>query len=159
MPGSEISTHCSTTWTKRWLQRDLMRFVGLVTEAKSEADLELAGTLFASIVMGIGSTVVSALFFKARPKIYRGPPTVLPPAPRGGGRFFYRPVTTVAPLRPSPGSPPGTMIFGITDEFGNITINTRLLGQPQSYLHTLLHEKVHQFLSPPRRHYVRPRLS
>ena len=38
--------------------------------------------------------------------------------------------------------------MGITDEFGDITINTRILNQPTTYSHTLLHEKVHQFLTP-----------
>lgn len=125
---------------------DVMKFVAKVKDTKSEADLDEAGKVFAGVVVRIGSTAVSAMFFKAKPKIYGGPPRAVLPAPRFSG-LSYKPTIKSAPLR---SNRPGAILDGVTDPYGNITINLKHLNDPDPtrFLLTLYHEQVHQFLTP-----------
>lgn len=126
------------------LGRDLLKFVSDVKAARSDVDLENAGKLFASIVTRAGSTTVSALFFRAKPKVYSGVrPNLGPPPPRNPG-LFHKPTTVTAPIPQRP----GWQTFGVTSNWGNITIHAPLVSDPKRYLHTLMHERVHQFLTP-----------
>jgi hypothetical protein len=124
--------------------RELLGFVNRVRSARSDSDLDEAAKLFAAATVRLGSTAVSALFFRARPKIYRGPAPALPPPPRSGGGLFYKPILRNVPIR----SRLGFITHGVTEHYGDIRIDSRLLGDPLKYLHTLYHERVHQFLTP-----------
>jgi hypothetical protein len=125
--------------------RDLLKAINLIRRARSDADLDAAARLFASVAVRMGATALSAIFFKGRPKIYGGPPPRIPAGPHGGSGLFYKP-TVKTGLLAAPA--PGYVTLGITDEFGDITIHSSLLRDPAKYLHTLFHERVHQFLTP-----------
>jgi hypothetical protein len=124
--------------------RDLLGFVNKVRSAQTDSDLDDAAKLFAAVTVRLGSTAICALFFRARPKVYRGPAPALPLPPRSGSGLFYKPIVRNVPIR----SRPGFITHGITEHYGDIRIDSRLLGDPSKYLHTLYHERVHQFLTP-----------
>ncbi len=126
--------------------RDLLAFGNGVRGAKTTDDLEEAARRFAHAVVLGGITIVTAMFFKTRPKVFNEPvfPSVRVPSPgpRGPG-LFYKPQIKVAPIA---NPDPLFTTMGITDMFGDITIEAKLTTAKQ--LEVLWHERVHQILTP-----------
>lgn len=126
--------------------RDLLAFGLGVREAKTTDDLEQAARRFAHAVVLGGVTIVTAMFFKTRPKAFNEPvfpPVRVPtPGPRGPG-LFYKPQIKIAPIA---NPDPMFTTLGITDMFGDITIEAKLTTAQQ--LEVLWHERVHQILTP-----------
>ncbi|HET6280671.1 MAG TPA: hypothetical protein VFH73_06895 [Polyangia bacterium] len=125
--------------------REIYAFAVGTKKAQNEADLEEASKHFARAVVLGGITIVSAMFFKSRPKTFKEPffggPVKVPVGPRGPG-ILYEATEVLAPIK----SPPGVIIRGTTDQFGNITVEIR---QSAAMIRqTLLHERVHAFLTP-----------
>ncbi|HXI59122.1 MAG TPA: hypothetical protein VNO55_23810, partial [Polyangia bacterium] len=135
------------------LGREIMAF-GLGTRsAQNDADLEEAAKHFAKAVVLGGVTIVSALFLKTRPKTFnepyfKGPVSIPSGGPRGPG-FFYTPKVNVAAISDAT---PGFVTFGVTDLFGDITIEASLTKTQQ--MEVLWHERVHQALTP-KLHFLR----
>lgn len=127
--------------------REMYAFARGTRDATTEQELEVASQHFAKAVVLAGVTTIAAMFFKSRPKTtfkepFFGGAAKIPPAPPRGPGLIYQPTELLAPIR----SPPGSIIRGTTSAFGDITIEIR---QPLAQItETLLHERVHQFLTP-----------
>lgn len=125
--------------------REMYSFALGTKNAQTEQDLDRASEHFARALVDGGVTLVSALFFRSRPKTFHEPffegPVNVARGPRGPGLRF-KPMTTVDRIPQNP----GTVVAGTTDIFGNITVEIRQ--SPGEILQTLLHERVHQFLTP-----------
>jgi hypothetical protein len=133
-------------WSIVDVGRELVAFARTTRSAQTEQMLDQAGKHFAKAVVLGGIAVVSAVFFKSRPRTFKEPffpgAVQIPKTPAGPAFSRYKPWERLAPIA----SPPGKKIRGITDEFGNITID---VNQTATEIHlTLLHERVHQFLTP-----------
>ena len=125
--------------------REMLAFANGTRNATTEQDLDRASDHFARAIVVGGITLVSAMFFKSRPKTFHEPTfqgaVNVVPGPRGPGLRF-KPTETVAPIRQTP----GVIRHGTTDMFGNITVESRLTSS--QIQQTLLHERVHRFLTP-----------
>jgi hypothetical protein len=133
--------------------KEIIAFGLGVRNAETDADLEEAAKHFANAVVLGGITIVSSLFFKTRPKTFnepyfKGPVSVPRSGPRGPG-ISYTPKVTVASI---PQTTPEYIMFGVTDMFGDITIEASLTKTQQ--LEVLWHERVHQVLTP-KLHFLR----
>jgi hypothetical protein len=133
-------------WTVSDVAGELIAFARKVRAAQSEQMLDEAAKHFAKAVVVGGVAVVSAVFFKSRPRTFKDPffpkPAQVPKTAGGPTLSRYKPTERLAPIP----SPPGTKIRGETDAFGNITID---VNQSAAQIReTLFHERVHQFLTP-----------
>ena len=110
--------------------------------AKRSSDLDRAAVHFAKAVSLIGVEVVAAILFKKRPKgVYKGK-TFNPrtPAPKNG-RLRY------VPKSPAEAKLPRGHKGGI-NEWGDVLYDPRHHSGPKDIKTTILHEKVHSFLTP-----------
>ena len=125
--------------------RELLAFARPTYSAQSEEQLDQAAKNFANAVAIGGITLIAGIVFKSRPKAFREPffagPVHVPKVPKGPG-FRYKPTESLGHLP----SPPGKIVFGTTDMFGNIIVDIKL--SPAQIQETLFHERVHKFLTP-----------
>jgi hypothetical protein len=125
--------------------REMLAFARGANNAQDEKALDEAASHFARAVAIGGVTLIAGMLFKSRPKVFREPlfggPARVRSLPRGPG-WRYKPTEKLAPI---PGRY-GKTTIGITDEVGNITVELTL--PPGKIQETLLHERVHQFLTP-----------
>jgi hypothetical protein len=126
--------------------KEAVEFAVTAKGARTDAALEDAARHFGKAVTIGGVALITALFLRSKPKVlndmkFGGPVGRLSTGPRSG-RMFYRPTTTIAPIRQSP----GFLTKGITTMWGDITIESRLSKADQAA--TLLHEMVHSRLTP-----------
>jgi hypothetical protein len=126
---------------------EVVQFALTANGATTDGDLDRAGEHFGKAVAIGGVTLILALFFRAKPKVMRdmafGHPVPMPagPGPRNG-RFFYKPSASVGSIEQQP----GVFRQGVTNIFGDITIESRLSQTGRAFV--LLHEKVHAILTP-----------
>ena len=124
---------------------ELINFSTKAVNATTEEDLNQAAKHFSEAVALIGIQVIMALIFKARPKTFNKPflrpytLKTLPPVPRTPGSIFYK-----SKIAPAPYLGPG--VLGSTDAFGDIKYLSTLTGDARRL--TLIHERVHSFLTP-----------
>lgn len=124
---------------------ELVEFSTKAVNAKTEDDLNQSAEHFAKVVALIGIQGVMPLIFKGAPKTFNRPffpPLRIrtqPPAPRTSGSIFYK-----SKVAPNPNLPPGTL--GSTNKYGDIEYLASLTGEAKRL--TVLHEKVHSFLTP-----------
>lgn len=110
--------------------------------ARSDQDLDEAGQHFGRAIVLGGVTIISALFFRGRPKVlnepfFGGSVGRLGPGPING-RFAYRPTNSLGLLDRG--------VMGVTNEWGDVVVSSRLSRAEQQA--TFYHEQVHQFLTP-----------
>jgi hypothetical protein len=115
----------------------LYDFASGAYNATSEADLERAADHLAKAISILGIQAVLAVLFRGRPNVRAGGRTPIRGAPRNPG-IRYRPTVRADP-RLGAGN-------GSTSMWGDIVVSTR--GSATDRALVLLHEKVHQFLSP-----------
>jgi hypothetical protein len=125
--------------------RDLAHFAGEAMRARSDQDLDRAAGYFASAVTKIGVNTLMALLFRKPIRSFR--------EMGGPGNLNFRPNLVRVEPPPPPGVKPtvvlgelDTGVYGVTDPYGNITINWKLTAEEQRL--TIDHESVHSFLSP-----------
>ena len=123
------------------LGNDCLEFAGLIRNAQTEADLDKAGQVFADMVILAGITTLSALFMVKRPPVFKEQflgGMHRPPPPTNRGLFYQPPPPRAVPLRPNEG--------GFTTRYGDIFVN---VNRPPWAMHeALLHERIHQILTP-----------
>ncbi|PVB62236.1 hypothetical protein [Labrenzia sp. 011] len=106
--------------------------------ARSERDLDTAADHFAKAVSILGIQAVLAVLFRGAPRTYKGGRAPVGPAPARTPGLRYKPtVRTSSRLAAGEGS---------TTMWGNIVVSIR--GSANDQRIVLLHEKVHQFLTP-----------
>lgn len=118
---------------------ELWEFAVGVQRARSEADLDVAAGHFAKAATILGIEAVLALLFRGRPRSFKGEnvPIGREP-PREPGAMRAKPTT-----RGDPNLRAGS---GETDAWGNVTYSLR--GSDADRALVLLHERVHQILTP-----------
>lgn len=125
---------------------ELIGFAMKSVYAKTEADLDQAAKHLAEAISLVGVQVVMALLLKKAPKVFKKNPEYptlkakdLPKTQRPAGEWFYKPKTqAVDNLGPG--------VLGNTSIYGDIQYLSRLTGKLKT--ETILHEKVHAFLTP-----------
>ena len=127
--------------------RDLYHFVRTAMAARSEQDLDQAGSYFASAVVKIGVTALMAFLLKKPLRSFRDAGVV-----KSFKNMNYKPSLEYVSPPPAPGAVPDIQFqplagsMGITDEYGNIIISSALDADEARI--TLDHELVHRFFSP-----------
>jgi hypothetical protein len=125
-------------WSVFSLAEELYRFASTAIGAKNENDLDQAAQHFARAVAIGGVTVVLSVLTRGAGRSLRGRvPRIAGPPPPGRGLFSKPGIVR------NPHLPAGE---GSTDAYGNIIISAR--GSLKDQQLVLLHEKVHQALSP-----------
>lgn len=120
----------------------LYKFADKSLNAETEEDLDEAGFHFSKAVTILGVETVSAILFKAKPKgtlktnYLPKPVNVKNPPPTQG--LFYKPKTV--------GDPHRKAATGSTNQWGDIKYSTAGTAADQKL--ALLHERVHQILTP-----------
>jgi hypothetical protein len=106
--------------------------------AKSDRDFDAAAEHLSKCITILGITTVLALLFRGRPATGRGGKIAIGSPPLRMPGMRYKPtVTKSASLRAGEGS---------TSVWGDIEVSTRGSASEQKLV--LLHEKIHQFLTP-----------
>jgi hypothetical protein len=110
--------------------------------AKGQPDIDRAAEHFAKVITLIGVQLTLAILMRRKPGALKDDVMAgyrLGTPPRSpAGKWFYRPTTSVGPLRPG--------VLGQASAWGDITISSRLSESQQRI--TLLHELVHRSLTP-----------
>jgi hypothetical protein len=114
---------------------ELFLFARETYYARDDRALDLAADHLAKAIAILGIQVVLVLLFKTRPK--GGRLKGGPPGPKGPG-LRYKPTVITDPSLPAGN--------GATSRWGDITVSTH--GDKAEQAITLLHERVHQFLTP-----------
>lgn len=125
---------------------ELLNFADKTINGTTEADLDKAAQHLAKAIALIGVQTVLALLLKKAPKVFKENPEYptfkmkdLPKVKRPAGEWFYKPgIKAVDNLRPN--------VLGNTSIYGDIKYLSRLTGKLKD--ETILHEKVHAFLTP-----------
>lgn len=124
----------------------LISFAIGTINAKKEEDLDEAAKHLSEAVAMLGVQVVMALLLKKAPKVLKENPEYptfkvkdLPDIKRPAGEWFYKPGTQAA-NNLNPG------VLGNTSIYGDIKYLSKLTGNLKN--ETILHERVHSFLTP-----------
>lgn len=113
-------------------------FAARAYNAKSESDLDVAAEHLSKCITTLGVTTVLALLFRGRPATGRGGKIDIgSPPPRMPGVRYKPTITKSASLRAGEGS---------TSVWGDIEVSTRGAASEQKLV--LLHERIHQLLTP-----------
>lgn len=113
-------------------------FASRAYNAKSERDLDVAAEHLSQCITILGITTVLALLFRGRPATGRGGKIDIgSPPPRVPGVRYKPIITKSASLRAGEGS---------TSVWGDIEVSTRGAASEQKLV--LLHERIHQLLTP-----------
>jgi hypothetical protein len=124
----------------------LVNFADKTINAKTEADLDLAAQNLAKAIALIGIQTVLTLLLRKAPKTLRENPQYsplklkqLPKTQRPANEWFYK-----SKIQPSNNLSPG--VLGNTSVYGDIKYLSKLTSKLKN--ETILHEKVHAFLTP-----------
>ncbi len=124
----------------------LINFAYKTINGKTSEDLDQAAKDLSEAVALIGVQVVMALLLKKAPKVFRENPKYstlqlkqLPKTQRPANEWFYKPN-----IQPTNNLNPG--VLGNTSIYGDIKYLSRLTSKLKT--ETILHEKVHAFLTP-----------
>ena len=124
----------------------LINFAYKTVYAKSEEDLDLAAENLSKAISLIGIQTVMMLLLKKAPKVLKEDPNFstfrvrdLPPNKRPNGKWFYKPKISTSTYL-------GKNVLGATYKYGDIKYLSILTGKTKKA--TILHEKVHSWLTP-----------
>jgi hypothetical protein len=130
----------------------LVSFADKSMNAKSSEDLDAAAHHLSEAIAKGGVQLVMFLLVKGSPKVFKQKPNIhygqRPAPPIAPGKLLYKPKVTYGTLKPG--------VLGTTSRYGEITLRTSLKGTAREQA-TLLHEKVHAFLSPKFRYLIQVR--
>jgi hypothetical protein len=117
---------------------EVAQFVSRTTTAKTDEDIDAAGTHLSRAISLIGVQAVLAILLKKRPTTFPGQSYRYSGGPRVPGTLVYRPTIKRGP------SQSGEM--GYTSEWGDIHITSTMSSSEKRA--TLYHELVHSVLTP-----------